>query len=160
MVLPRQRGKSKGMQRVKHPPVRNKINLKDPVQVRVWTRRLGVGADALKAAVDKVGNSIAAVTKEVEMQQREAGRPARLQAAPASARASFRRIEYIAALAAIAAMQPYPPETRACGVPQRQRQPAELRSIALLATLVVVLLSPPVKNAIQNALDRAFSGTV
>jgi hypothetical protein len=63
------------MQRVKHPPVRNKINLKDPAQVRVWTRRLGVAADVLKAAVDKAGNSIAAVTKEVEMQQREAASP-------------------------------------------------------------------------------------
>ena len=60
------------MQRVKHPPVRNKINLKDPAQLRVWTRRLGVTADALKAAVDKAGDSITAVTKEVEMQQREA----------------------------------------------------------------------------------------
>ena len=58
------------MQRVKHPPVRNKIDLTDPAQLRVWTRRLGVTADALKAAVDKVGNSIAAVTKEVELQQR------------------------------------------------------------------------------------------
>ncbi|MGH6703797.1 MAG: DUF3606 domain-containing protein [Bradyrhizobium sp.] len=63
------------MQRVKHPPVRNKITLKDPAQVRVWTRRLGVGADVLKAAVDKAGNSIAAVTKEVEMQRREAASP-------------------------------------------------------------------------------------
>ena len=63
------------MQRVKRPPVRNKINLQDPAQVRVWTRRLGVTADVLKAAVDKAGNSIAAVTKEVEMQQREAVPP-------------------------------------------------------------------------------------
>jgi hypothetical protein len=60
------------MQRVKHPPVRNKINLKDPAQVRLWTRRLGVSADVQKAAADKVGNSIAAVTKEVELQQRVA----------------------------------------------------------------------------------------
>ncbi|MGC2809269.1 MAG: DUF3606 domain-containing protein [Bradyrhizobium sp.] len=63
------------MQRVKRPPVRNKINLQDPAQVRVWTRRLGVTADVLKTAVDKAGNSIAAVTKEVEMQQREAVPP-------------------------------------------------------------------------------------
>lgn len=60
------------MQRVKRPPVRNKINLQDPAQVRVWTRRLGVTADVLKTAVDKAGNSIAAVTKEVELQQRVA----------------------------------------------------------------------------------------
>jgi Protein of unknown function (DUF3606) len=63
------------MQRVKHPPVRNKINLTDPAQVRVWTRRLGVTADVLNAAVDKVGNSIAAVAKEVELQQRVAMPP-------------------------------------------------------------------------------------
>src|SRR5678816_855062 len=28
--------------------------------------------------------------------------------------------------------------------------------IAFLATLVALLLAPPVKNAVQNALDRAF----
>jgi hypothetical protein len=57
------------MQRVKHPPVRNKINLADPSQVRAWTKRLGVSVEALKAAVDKVGNSVAAVAKEVELQR-------------------------------------------------------------------------------------------
>jgi hypothetical protein len=55
------------MQRIKHPPLRNKINLSDPAQLRAWTRRLGVSADGLKTAVDKVGHSIAAVTKEVEL---------------------------------------------------------------------------------------------
>jgi len=57
------------MQRVKHPPVRNKINLAEPAQVRAWTRRLGVSVEDLKASVDKVGNSIAAVAKEVELQR-------------------------------------------------------------------------------------------
>ena len=57
------------MQRVKHPPIRNKIDLKDPAQLRAWTRRLGIPADGLKAIVDKVGNSVAAVTKEVELQR-------------------------------------------------------------------------------------------
>jgi biotin carboxylase len=57
------------MQCVKHPPVRNKINLADPAQVRAWTRRLGVSVDVLKAVVDKTGNSITAVTKEVELQR-------------------------------------------------------------------------------------------
>jgi Protein of unknown function (DUF3606) len=52
------------MHRTKHPPVRNKINLADPAQLRAWTRRLGISIDALKAVVDKVGNSVAAVTKE------------------------------------------------------------------------------------------------
>jgi Protein of unknown function (DUF3606) len=57
------------MHRIKHQPLRNKINLAEPTQVRAWTRRLGISADSLKAFVDKVGNSIAAVTKEVELQR-------------------------------------------------------------------------------------------
>jgi hypothetical protein len=57
------------MHRIKHPPIRNKIDLADPAQLRAWTRRLGLSADALKAVVDKVGNSVAAVSKEVELQR-------------------------------------------------------------------------------------------
>jgi hypothetical protein len=57
------------MHRIKHPPIRNKIDLADPAQLRAWTRRLGISAESLKAAVDKVGNSVAAVTKEVELQR-------------------------------------------------------------------------------------------
>jgi hypothetical protein len=57
------------MQRIRRPPVRNKIDMADPVQVRAWSRRLNARADALQAIVDKVGNSVAAVTKEVELQR-------------------------------------------------------------------------------------------
>jgi hypothetical protein len=57
------------MHRIKHPPVRNKIDLTDPGQVRAWTRRLRISADALNTVVAKVGNSVAAVTKEIELQQ-------------------------------------------------------------------------------------------
>ena len=57
------------MQRIKHPPIRNKISLADPTQVRAWTRRLAISADSLKAVIDKVGNSVAAVTKEVELRR-------------------------------------------------------------------------------------------
>jgi uncharacterized protein DUF3606 len=57
------------MQRIKQPPVRNKIDLAEPIQVRAWTRRLDISADALKAVVEKVGNSVAAVTKEVGLQR-------------------------------------------------------------------------------------------
>jgi hypothetical protein len=57
------------MQRIKHPPIRNKIDLNDPDQARAWTRRLNLSADALKAVVGKVGNSVAAVTKELELQR-------------------------------------------------------------------------------------------
>ena len=72
------------MQRIKHPPIRNKIDLADPIQLRAWTRRLDISADALKAVVDKVGNSVAAVTKEVELQRttRKAS-PASVQSQPA-----------------------------------------------------------------------------
>jgi hypothetical protein len=57
------------MHRVKHPPVRNKIDLTDPGQVRAWTRRLRISSDALNTVVAKVGNSVAAVTKEIQLQQ-------------------------------------------------------------------------------------------
>jgi ribosome biogenesis GTPase A len=57
------------MQRIKRPPVRNKIDLSDPTQIRAWTRRLRVSADELKAVTAKVGNSVAAVTKEIELQR-------------------------------------------------------------------------------------------
>jgi hypothetical protein len=57
------------MRRIRRPPIRNKINPADPAQVRAWTRRLGVSADTLQAVVDRMGNSIAAVIKEVELQR-------------------------------------------------------------------------------------------
>src|SRR5260370_36449015 len=59
------------MHRIKHQPLRNKINLADPAQVRAWARRLGVSADGLKAVVEKVGNSIAAATQGIELQRGE-----------------------------------------------------------------------------------------
>jgi Protein of unknown function (DUF3606) len=57
------------MQRTKHPPIRNKIDFADPSQVRALSRRLRVRADELKAIVEKVGNSVAAVSKEVELRR-------------------------------------------------------------------------------------------
>jgi hypothetical protein len=72
------------MQRIKHPPLRNKINLAEPTEVRAWTRRLGVSADALKAVVDKVGNSVADVTKEIDLKRASHGPPpAAIQTPPA-----------------------------------------------------------------------------
>ena len=72
------------MQRARHPPLRNKINLAEPAQVRVWTRRLAISPDALKAVVEKAGNSVAAVVKEVELQRaaRQAS-PAPVESPPA-----------------------------------------------------------------------------
>jgi len=57
------------MQRIRRPPIRNKIDPADPAQIRAWTRRLGVSADALQAVVDRMGNSVAAVIKEVGLQR-------------------------------------------------------------------------------------------
>lgn len=57
------------MRRTKHPPIRNKVDMADPAQLRAWTRRLRIPADELRVIVEKVGNSVAAVTKEVELQR-------------------------------------------------------------------------------------------
>jgi hypothetical protein len=57
------------MQRTKHPVIRNKINFADPSQVRALSRRLRVPVDELKAIAEKVGNAVAAVTKEVELRR-------------------------------------------------------------------------------------------
>jgi hypothetical protein len=57
------------MQRTKHSPIRNQIDLTDPAQVRAWSRRLHISADALRAVVAKIGNSAAAVTKEIDLKR-------------------------------------------------------------------------------------------
>jgi hypothetical protein len=54
------------MRHVKPPPVRNKIDLTDPNQVRGLKKRLHISADDLQRAVGTVGNSIAAVSKELQ----------------------------------------------------------------------------------------------
>ena len=64
----------------KHPPVRNKIDLSDPSQVRVMKRRLGLSTGDLQRVVEKVGNSISAVTKEIELERMPAENP--LEASP------------------------------------------------------------------------------
>jgi hypothetical protein len=50
-------------------PIRNKIDLADPSQIRILRRRLGISAGDLQRVVAKVGNSIAAVCKEIEPQK-------------------------------------------------------------------------------------------
>jgi len=57
------------MRGAKHPVIRNKIDLTDPDQVRAWKRRLGVSAEDLQRIVEKVGDSISAVTKEIELKR-------------------------------------------------------------------------------------------
>jgi Protein of unknown function (DUF3606) len=54
------------MHRSRSRPVRNKIDLADPAQIRIWTRRWGISADDLARMIGKVGNSIAAVGKQID----------------------------------------------------------------------------------------------
>jgi hypothetical protein len=58
------------MRHAQPQPIRNKIDLADPSQIRILRRRLGTSADDLQRVVAKVGNSIAAVCKEIEPQKR------------------------------------------------------------------------------------------
>ena len=57
------------MRHARPQPIRNKIDQTDPSQVRILRRRLGISADDLQRVVEKVGNSIAAVCKEIEPQK-------------------------------------------------------------------------------------------
>ena len=55
--------------------IRNKIDLVDPAQIRAWTGRLGIAAADLQRVAGKVGNSIAAVSKEIDLRKAPAPRP-------------------------------------------------------------------------------------
>jgi 3-oxoacyl-[acyl-carrier-protein] synthase III len=46
-------------------PDRSKINMHEAYEVKYWTHQLGVTQEQLQKAVDKVGNSAAAVRKEL-----------------------------------------------------------------------------------------------
>jgi hypothetical protein len=46
-------------------PDRSKINMHQAWEVKYWTHALGVSRQKLQQAVDKVGNSAAAVRKEL-----------------------------------------------------------------------------------------------
>jgi len=49
----------------KSQPDRSRINLGEDFEVKYWTRHLGVSREDLEKAVEKVGNSAAAVRKEL-----------------------------------------------------------------------------------------------
>jgi hypothetical protein len=46
-------------------PDRSKINMSDAKEVHCWTKHLNISKDELQRAIDKVGNSAAAVRKEL-----------------------------------------------------------------------------------------------
>ena len=45
---------------------RTRINTSEDYEVRYWSEKFGVSQDRLKAAVQKVGNSVSAVEKELK----------------------------------------------------------------------------------------------
>jgi len=49
----------------KGPQDRSKINMREDYEVKYWTKELGVSKEKLQKAVDEVGNSAAAVRKEL-----------------------------------------------------------------------------------------------
>lgn len=49
----------------KGPADRSRINTSEDYEVRYWCEKFGVTAEELKAAVKKVGNSAAAVEREL-----------------------------------------------------------------------------------------------
>jgi Protein of unknown function (DUF3606) len=51
----------------RNQPDRSKINMHEDYEVKHWTKALGVTREELQTAVDKVGNSAAAVRKELGM---------------------------------------------------------------------------------------------
>ena len=53
---------------------RSKINVHAPDQMKCWAHALGVSKEELRKAVDKVGNSAAAVRKELETSHDERAR--------------------------------------------------------------------------------------
>ncbi|MBB4261455.1 MULTISPECIES: DUF3606 domain-containing protein [unclassified Bradyrhizobium] len=46
-------------------PDRGKINMNDEYEVKYWTHELGITRSKLQHLIDKVGNSAAAVRKEL-----------------------------------------------------------------------------------------------
>ena len=49
----------------RHQPDRSKINLNQDYEVHYWTKHLNISKEELQKIVDKVGNSAAAVRKEL-----------------------------------------------------------------------------------------------
>ena len=46
---------------------RSKINMSEDDEVTLWTKRLGISRDDLEKAVEKVGNSVSAVRKQLAL---------------------------------------------------------------------------------------------
>jgi hypothetical protein len=60
------------MRRARPPSLRNKLDLTDRPQVRLVRKRLGMSDSELADIVGRIGNSIAAISKEVALKQARA----------------------------------------------------------------------------------------
>ncbi|MGY3235526.1 hypothetical protein ACVWZ4_003909 [Bradyrhizobium sp. USDA 4472] len=77
------------MRRSTPKPIRNKLDLTDRVQMRLVRKRLGLSDAELTAIVGRIGNSIAAISKEAAQQRASAPRkPADVPAAAVIAAAA------------------------------------------------------------------------
>lgn len=50
----------------KAPPLRNHIAIDDELELKYWIKHLGVTREELQSLIEKVGNSAAAVRKELK----------------------------------------------------------------------------------------------
>jgi hypothetical protein len=66
------------MHRSRPQPIRNMLDLADTRQVRSLKKRLRLSEDQLNEIVGRIGNSIAAISKEVAMQKARRLRPSTL----------------------------------------------------------------------------------
>ncbi len=57
------------MRRSKPHPIRNKLDLSDPTQVRLVRKRLKLSDAELTAIVGRIGNSLSAISKEAALQR-------------------------------------------------------------------------------------------
>ncbi|MBR0775172.1 DUF3606 domain-containing protein [Bradyrhizobium diazoefficiens] len=75
------------MRRAKPHPIRNKLDLTDPTQVRLVRKRLKLSDAELTEIVGRIGNSLAAISKEAAL-QRATALPAQADVPPAAVIAS------------------------------------------------------------------------
>jgi hypothetical protein len=91
--LPLQKKQELPMRRRARPqPVRNKLDLDDPRQVRLLKKRLQLSEQELHGIVGKLGNSISAISKEAAA-QRASRVPEALDVPPAAVIASATSVE-------------------------------------------------------------------
>ena len=77
------------MRRSRPQPIRNKLDLTDPIQVRLIKKRLKLSETEFTALVGRIGNSLSAISKEATLQRAATGPPAPAEVPPAAPIASM-----------------------------------------------------------------------